>query len=311
MNYIVLDLEWNQQMNSKKRVKTSINLTGEIIQFGAVRLKDDYTVGDTFKIMVAPQYYKKMNAKVSRITNITNDDLKKGIPFPQAFERFRRWCGEDVALITWGFEDIDILYRNMHLHKIDTSWIPKAYNLQIIFDRQISKENRQVSLTRAMEMISEPALNAHDALNDALNTARICLHLNMEKGISEYGLPGKIGKDEIQLVPADTPDKIYSSKRSALMDKELNSFFYPAFDEKVVCSDFVMQDSKRYIAIGKSESGKELFVRFNFRKWAADEYSVTRHIYEMDEKSKELYYQRKEKVRAAKEKYYNKMKRTG
>ena len=43
MNYVVVDLEWNQAMSSKSSVfnKLPIKLRGEIIEIGAVKLTQD------------------------------------------------------------------------------------------------------------------------------------------------------------------------------------------------------------------------------------------------------------------------------
>ena len=48
MNYVVVDLEWNQAMNSQASVfnKLPIRLRGEIIEIGAVKLNEDMTPGE-------------------------------------------------------------------------------------------------------------------------------------------------------------------------------------------------------------------------------------------------------------------------
>ena len=56
MNYIVLDMEWNQPFNMKSMVKKPLMLHGEIVQIGAVKLDGNYHILDTFKIMVSPKY---------------------------------------------------------------------------------------------------------------------------------------------------------------------------------------------------------------------------------------------------------------
>ena len=38
VNYIVLDLEWNQPLSPQRRIRDTFNLSGEIIQFGAVKI---------------------------------------------------------------------------------------------------------------------------------------------------------------------------------------------------------------------------------------------------------------------------------
>ena len=54
MNYVVVDLEWNQAMSSKSSVfnKLPIHLRGEIIQIGAVKLIYDMTPREEFQIDV-------------------------------------------------------------------------------------------------------------------------------------------------------------------------------------------------------------------------------------------------------------------
>ena len=76
MNYIVLDLEWNQPSSPRVMVKSPVSLKGEIIQIGAVKLDENLEIIDTFKIMVKPKYYRTMHKKVSRLTSITDDDLQ-------------------------------------------------------------------------------------------------------------------------------------------------------------------------------------------------------------------------------------------
>ena len=42
MNYIVLDLEWNQPFSNKTAIKSPVFLKGEIVQIGAVKLDDSF-----------------------------------------------------------------------------------------------------------------------------------------------------------------------------------------------------------------------------------------------------------------------------
>ena len=96
MDYIVLDMEWNQPWPgspSSKKV-LPVDIRGEIIQIGAVRVSEEQFVQDEFQIMVKPKYYRHLNRRVSKLTGIKEARLREeGIPFPEAMERFRR----DVA----------------------------------------------------------------------------------------------------------------------------------------------------------------------------------------------------------------------
>ena len=50
MSYVILDLEWNASFSKKLR-----KFVNEIIEFGAVRLDENYEITDTFSVMVKPK----------------------------------------------------------------------------------------------------------------------------------------------------------------------------------------------------------------------------------------------------------------
>ena len=153
MNYVVVDLEWNQAMSSKSSVfnKLPIHLRGEIIQIGAVRLNDDMTPGEEFQIDVKPVYFKRMHYKVKKLTGFDKERLSHGVPFAEAFRQFREWCGEDVTFITWGYDDQGIMEQNIIIHDLDWDWIAGWINLQLIYNLQTGGDKNQKSLGTAME----------------------------------------------------------------------------------------------------------------------------------------------------------------
>ena len=125
MNYIVLDMEWNQPWpGSPSAQKTlPVPVRGEIIQIGAVRILEDQTVADEFQIMIRPRFFRRLNRRVSKLTGIQESELKAlGVPFPQAMEQFRAWCGESTVFLTWGFDDITVLRDNLRLSGMETPW---------------------------------------------------------------------------------------------------------------------------------------------------------------------------------------------
>ena len=167
MQYIVLDMEWNQAWpGSHSAQRLGSKLRGEVIQIGAVRVTDRQIVGDEFQILIKPKFFRRLNKKISVLTGIQESQLKEqGVPFPEAMERFRDWCGEDCVFLTWGFDDIRILQENMQMHQLETQWVDRWYNAQMIFNAQTDKGTSQKSLKKAMEMTGvEASRPAHDAL---------------------------------------------------------------------------------------------------------------------------------------------------
>ena len=76
MNYIVLDLEWNQSTSGKNRELKSLPF--EIIEIGAVKLNEDFQVVDQFQSIIRPVIYPQMNYISQEITGFTTSELKNG-----------------------------------------------------------------------------------------------------------------------------------------------------------------------------------------------------------------------------------------
>ena len=224
MDYIVLDMEWNQPWpgSPSARKVLPVQIRGEILQIGAVRITDGQ-VKDEFQVLIKPKYYRRLNRRVSKLTGIKETQLREeGIPMAEAMERFRSWCGEDVVFLTWGFDDITILKENLQLYQLDDSWVNRWYNAQMIFNAQTDGSNAQKSLKTAMEIFEiEATRPAHDALGDAYHTALICAKLDLTKGTAEYGAALKEHVDGFH--GAELPGCInrkvfydYADKRAAL-----------------------------------------------------------------------------------------------
>ena len=58
MNYIVLDMEWNQPWPGSPSAKKvlPVQIRGEIIQIGAVRLTEEQLVTDEVQVLIKPKF---------------------------------------------------------------------------------------------------------------------------------------------------------------------------------------------------------------------------------------------------------------
>lgn len=135
MNYVVLDLEWNQANGITEHEVPAIPF--EIIEIGAVKLhaglcrqpgdggspagdgnsgsggepgkdrgtgREDADVGNgvfliertgEFNQLIRPSVYHEMNQATGRLIHLRMKELKKGRPFPEAARAFFAWCGEE------------------------------------------------------------------------------------------------------------------------------------------------------------------------------------------------------------------------
>lgn len=296
MNYVVVDLEWNQAMSSKSSVfnKLPIHLRGEIIEIGAVKLDDALRPTDEFTIDVKPVYFKRMHYKVKKLTGFDGERLASGVSFEDAFQQFRDWCGEDVTFLTWGYDDKGIMEQNIIIHDLDWDWIAGWVNLQLIYNVQTGGEKNQKSLATAMEHFEiEQTRVAHDALGDAYNTALVCTHLDLQAGLDSYDetqrvLSARASGEHKQASEGPEPVEHlvfpnYVSKAEAFSDEAITSIPCPVCGAAMSAARWVNQGDQRYMNLYTCENDGSYLVRLKFRKDDAGLWCANRLIYEADE----------------------------
>ncbi len=301
MNYVVVDLEWNQAMSSKSSVfnKLPIKLRGEIIEIGAVKLTEDMQPGEEFTVDVKPVYFKRMHYKVKKLTGFDKERLALGLSFHDAFEKFRQWCGDDVTFLTWGCDDRGIMEQNIIIHDLDWDWIADWINLQLIYNMQTDGDKNQKSLATAMEHFEITQTRvAHDALGDAYNTALICSKLNMEEGLAQYEAAARMLATRCKKEnPADNgPEALehlvfpgYMSKADAFADEELSKICCPKCAGELASQRWINQGDQRYMNIFTCPDCGSFLVRLKFRKQEDSTWSANRLIYEADDGMLDFY----------------------
>ena len=106
MNYIVLDMEWNQPWPGSPSAKKvlPVAIRGEIIQIGAVRVTEDQQVTDEFQVMVRPKYYRRLNRRVRKITSSPHQLRKLSTASCMETPSSRSWVSlMPVSLLTRRF----------------------------------------------------------------------------------------------------------------------------------------------------------------------------------------------------------------
>lgn len=189
MNYIILDLEWNNTYCKKKK-----GFLNEIIEIGAVKLNNNLQVIDTFDALIKPQLGKKLHTRVKELTNITNDDINTGIPFSQAMSNFRKWVSHEKNIIlTWGDTDVRVLIENFRYFN-GIGFIPflsNYVNLQKYAQAFMNiPKAEQIGLSAAAEKLGlNPAdYSLHRALDDSKLTADLFKIIYNEQMLSSYTL---------------------------------------------------------------------------------------------------------------------------
>ena len=305
MHYIVLDMEWNQPWpgSPSARKVLPVQIRGEIIQIGAVRVSEDQQVQDEFQILIKPKYFRHLNRRVSKLTGIKETRLKEeGVPFAYAMEQFRDWCGEDIVFLTWGFDDIGILRENLQLHGLSIDWTGRWYNAQMMFNAQTDGSNSQKALKTAMEIFGiEATRPAHDALGDAFHTALICAKLDLKRGMEEY--EQALRSHDNGFHGAELPGCIcrkvfydYADKRAALAAMSGEENLCPICEGRMLSSRWFAQPGRRYMDLATCPEHGKFLIRVRLSDQPDGLTRVSRLTYEATSEAAEAYRQRVEKA---------------
>lgn len=97
--YVCIDLEMTEFSPSQRGLVPGAN--GEVIQFGAVMLDENYNMLSEFNSYVKP-VYSSVNGTINKLTGISNKNLKKADDFITVFDKFCYWRGEgDITTFCW------------------------------------------------------------------------------------------------------------------------------------------------------------------------------------------------------------------
>ncbi len=233
MDYIVLDLEWNQS-NTGLEEEIAV-LPFEIIEIGAIHLDAAGMMVGEFSQLIKPRVYTEMHLITSRLIHLQMQELERGKPFTEVTERFLRWCGEDYIFCSWGDQDLKELQRNMKFyHMAPLSDGPIAFlDIQKLFSIAYEDGKSRKALEYAVDFLGmEKDIPFHRAFSDAYYTAKILERIisafpKVLKKISYDVFHPPASREKEVKVQFDTYMKYISrefdSKSDAMADREVIS----------------------------------------------------------------------------------------
>ncbi len=230
MDYIVLDLEWNQS-NTGEELEVK-EMPFEIIDMGAIKLNGERQMIDEFNQLIKPTVYLHMHRITSKIIHLHMQDLQKGQPFTEVMSQFLTWCGNDYVFCTWGPMDLYELQRNMQFYQMEAlSDKPICFlDVQKLFSIAFEDKKSRRSLEYAIDYLKiEKDIPFHRAFSDAYYTAKVLACLDQDVlvnySIDTYILP-KNRKEELHIQFGDYMKYIsreFVDKQKALEDWEVIS----------------------------------------------------------------------------------------
>ena len=302
MNYIVVDLEWNQPLSFDTHVYRQVGdrLMFEMIQIGAVKVGENFEVIDSISIPIKPTHYVKIHPHIRRLTHLGKEELADAPHFLEAMDQFAAWCGEDYTLLTWGCDDVSVLQQNVDFFRVERD-LPKMYDIQRLYAAAVGKSG-QTALKTAMEIFEiEATRPAHDALGDAFHTAQICAKLDLEKGAREYGAALKSHENGFHgaELPGCIARKVYydfADKRAALSAMAGEENLCPVCGSRMLGSRWFAQPGHRYMDLATCPEHGKFLIRVRLSEQPDGLVRVSRLTYEATSEAAVVYARRAEKA---------------
>ncbi len=188
MNYIILDLEWDSAYSAKHE-----RFINQILQIGAVKLNGTFNITDTFEETIRSSVSKKVTGRFARLTGITTEKMRAGIPFDEAVDRYNQWADKDAVTMTWSDSDLYSIKENEEylLSGGRKFAIGKYLDLQKFVQGELRlrgyEDKNQISLSAAAQLlgVETEGFELHTAEDDSL----ICAALLRECYNRERFLP--------------------------------------------------------------------------------------------------------------------------
>ncbi|MBQ4119633.1 MAG: exonuclease domain-containing protein [Clostridia bacterium] len=284
MNYIILDLEWDSTFFVKQ--KRFIN---QILQIGAVKLNENFDIIDTFEVTVKSAISKKVTGRFAKLTGITSEIMRKGIPFDKAVESYNLWVGDNAVTMTWSNSDLyTILENEGNLLEGVRFKIEKYLDLQKFIQREMHlkgyEDKNQVSLSLAAEFlkVSTDDIDFHTAKDDSL--------------VAAYLLKKCYNKERFQPLIRDTSNPEFFAKlrfksycisnlKDQNIDKKYLIFHCPKCNAKAKKVTKWKYQNRWFVANFICDCGEKFNGRVTFKK-TYDDLIVRQKICEYKEKKK-------------------------
>lgn len=281
MNYIVLDLEWNQGYTTSSKLSGTIPF--EIIEIGAVKLNSDKVMVDEFSEIVCPTIYKTVHYMTGKLVQLDMKELKKGLPFLTVMQKFLEWCGTDYVFCTWGPLDLYELQRNMAYYKME----PLAngpfpfYDVQKLYAIECDEQKRRLGLETAVDLLKiEKDIPFHRAFSDAYYTAKVLSCIHRKETFLHYSYdvfnPPKDKESEITVFFGDYSKYIsrtFETKEELLSDKTVrNTDCYICKKHTKRIAPLFTVGGRFYLSVHKCETHGYMKVKIRIKKSEDDKY---------------------------------------
>lgn len=276
MQYIIIDLEWNQPLSYQSRVYREVGerLNFEMIQIGAARMSSDMKVQETASFLIKPTKYVNIHPRIRRMTGLGQEELADAPHFAEAMAQFEKWCGEDYVLLTWGIDDISVLQQNIDF--FGYAWQrPVMCDIQRLFS-DVHQLKDRAGLSAAMELVNiapEEDRPFHNAEHDAYYTGLVFATCPDPDKVMNYP---QQPKRLTHAVSKKEKGQTYATIAEALQSEQATVPVCPACGKPAKPDGaWVPQSPDKYISLARCRSHGALMLRARLRVVDEDKRSLS------------------------------------
>lgn len=183
--FVVFDLEFTSWPGALEQNWSAPGQLREIVQIGALRLREDRTVVEEFEVLARPVANPQLSQYFTDLTGIHQERVERdGRPPAEALSDFLRFC-EGQATLSYG-NDMVVLGENMGWarargEEIKSSFLAAAFLNIRPWLNTVAPETAAVNVGRLWEVLGLPkpaAGREHSALFDCYSFAAAIRHLH-------------------------------------------------------------------------------------------------------------------------------------
>ena len=169
--FVLFDLEFTAWEGSLERGWSEPWEAREIIQIGAVRVKDDAKLTEVGRLvmLVTPVKNPQLSDYIIALTGIDQDAIDtEGFDFEEALDVFMDFCEGARAILSYS-GDPDVLVENCKLHGVKPPKWTRFAEISGVLGRRVGPEFATSHSNQLPKLVGlEPDGKAHDAMDDSL-----------------------------------------------------------------------------------------------------------------------------------------------
>ena len=240
MIHIYLDSEFDA-------VRVKGKYTQAVISIGAVLVNEEGIQLDQFYNLVKPEYFKRLNPIVARMTHLTTEQIKAAHHLKDVMRDFRNWIrkyekdSSNVLCYSFGPDDRRTLIQNCKFHEIEDPYFEHMHDLQKVISMQVGYMEKVVSPTLSLEDLKAVyeihGEVEHNALTDAIDLMKVhqayCRGNKQNSTQIEVIVKRKLAKQAEVKKRQQEKLKAAMKKRFATHPKHIDLLFYPEVLEQL------------------------------------------------------------------------------